>query len=74
MIRVEMTDTFGGETNYSWVTRAEDTQSKDLKQALRRFKRDQGIKVKHKVTCESGEMRAIDLRGACVRIMAWYDY
>jgi hypothetical protein len=74
MIRVEMTDTFGGESNYAWVIRSEDTQSKDLKQALRKFKRDQGIKVKHKVTCETGDMRAIDLRGACVRIMAWYEY
>lgn len=24
MIKIEMTDTFGGETNYSWVTREED--------------------------------------------------
>jgi len=73
MIKVEMTDTFGGETNYSWLIRAEDTQSKDLKQALRRFKKDQGIKVKHKVTSDYGDFRAIDLRGACVRIMAWYE-
>jgi len=74
MIRVEMTDTYQGETNYSWVTRVKDTQSKDLKQALRRFKRDQGIKVRHKVTSNCGDFRAIDLRGACVRIMAWYEY
>jgi hypothetical protein len=69
-----MTDTFGGETNYSWVVRAEDKKSKNLKEALRRFKRDQGIKSKHKVTCDTGDFRRIDLIGHCVCIIASVQY
>lgn len=74
MIRVEMTDTFAGESNYTWVERSEDRESRDLKQAISRFKRERGIKVRHRITSDSAELRAVDLKGACVRIMAWYDY
>lgn len=74
MIKIEMTDTFGGESNYSWVVRKEDTESDSLKQAITRFKRDQGIKARHKITCDSGDFRAVDLKGSCVRIMAFVSY
>lgn len=72
MIAVEMTDTFGGETNYSWVTRFEDKESATLKQAITRFKREQGISVKHRIVLDSGDLRRVDLQGACVCIMAWW--
>ncbi len=74
MILVEMTDTFGGESNYSWVKRESYKDCESLKQAITRFKREQGIKVKHKITSESGDFRSVDLKGACIRIMAFYDY
>jgi hypothetical protein len=74
MIKVEMTDTYGGETNYSWVERKDDNDSNSLKQAITRFKKSLGIKVKHKITCESGDFRAVDLQGHCIRIMAWWEY
>lgn len=76
MIKVEMTDTFGGETNYSWVTRKNDTESKSLKQAITRFKKEQGISLPHKIKieCDSGDFRRVDLKGACICIMAWEEY
>lgn len=74
MIRVEMTDTFAGESNYSWVERSEDRDSRDLKQAITRFKRDRGIKVRHRITSDCGDFRAVDLQGTCIRIMAWVEY
>lgn len=74
MIKVEMTDTFGGDANYSWVDRKTDNESVSLKQAITRFKRERNIKARHKVTSESGDFRAVDLNGACVRIMAWVEY
>lgn len=74
MIKVEMTDTFCGETNYSWVKRKDDNESVSLKQAISRFKRDHGIRVKHKITSDTGDFRAVDLKGHCVRIMAWVEY
>lgn len=38
---VELTDTFGGEANYSWVTRVK-VQARTLAHAVRRFSRDAG--------------------------------
>lgn len=73
MIRVEMTDTCGGETNYSWVRRSEDKTSKTLSGAIRKFKKDQGITARHKIVC-SGELLRVDLSGSCVCIMAWFEY
>lgn len=74
MIKIEMTDTFGGESNYSWVERKDDNQSDNLRQAIRRFKRDHGIKARHYVRSDNPDFRSVDLKGACVRIMAWWEY
>lgn len=74
MIQVEMTDTFGGEANYRWVTRKDDSDSESLKQAITRFKKEQGIKAKHKIASDTGDFRRVDLIGACVCIMASVVY
>jgi hypothetical protein len=74
MIKIEMTDTYGGETNYSWVTRKSDSESKSLKQAITKFKKDQGIKCRHKVHTDTGDFRRVDLAGTCICIMAWEEY
>jgi hypothetical protein len=74
MILIEMTDTFGGEANYSWLDRKEDTKSKSLKQAITRFKKDYGITRRHRITCETGDLRRVDLKGTNVCIMAHWQY
>lgn len=73
MIKIEMTDTYCGETNYSWVTREEDTQSETLIDAIRRFKRRHGIKRRNVRHCHTGDFYSVDLQGACIRIMAWWE-
>lgn len=73
MIKIEMTDTFGGETNYSWVKRKDDIESNSLRQAITRFKRDHGIRARHYLRMDNLDFRSVDLKGACVRIMAWWD-
>jgi hypothetical protein len=74
MIRIEMTDTFGGEANYCWVTRKEDNESESLKQAITRFKKEQGIKLRHRIKCDAGDFRRVDLEKTCVCIMARWQY
>lgn len=63
MIKVEMTDTFGGETNYSWVERKDDNKSDNLRQAITKFKRDHGIKARHYLRMDNPEFRSVDLKG-----------
>ena len=62
----EYTDTFGGEANYSWVTRrtfeAPDNASTRL--LVGRAKRALGIAGPHK-TEEYGDMIAVHPRGSC---------
>lgn len=74
MIKVEITDTFGGESNYSWVKRKDDIESNSLRQAITRFKKDLGIKARHYLRTDSGDFRSVDLKGHNVRIMAWIEY
>jgi hypothetical protein len=67
---IEMTDTFSGEANYSWV-RTEcidapcDASSKML---VRRAKKALGISTPHRVSYDSGDMIRIDLRNHCICI------
>jgi hypothetical protein len=74
MILIEMTHTFGGDANYSWVTRKEDVESASLKQAITRFKKEQGIKLRHRIKCDTGDFRRVDLEKTCVCIMATYQF
>jgi len=74
MFLIEMTDTYGGETNYSWVKRSEDKTSRTLSGAIRKFKKDNAITVRHRITCNSGDFLRVDLVKHCVCIMAWVRY
>lgn len=75
MFTIEMTDTFGGETNYSWVKRFEvdnlpfDDNRKLLK--IVREKLELG-NAKLKLNCDSGQMKAWDISGACIRVMVYW--
>jgi len=73
---VEMTDTFGGEANYSWVKRKQiqvlTGSSKSLK--IRRAKKSLGLSnTRHKVS-DYGECIRLDIYGACwVVFITWHD-
>lgn len=73
MYYVELTDTFGGEANYSWVRRS-TIEANSLKQAITIFKKEQGIKVKHRVIYDTGDFRRVDLIGSCTCIMVSLKY
>ncbi len=74
---VELTDTFCGEANYSWVTRVK-VQAKTLKHAVRRFSRDAGfvgrVRFDYCAADEFGTTR-YNIRGAalCFFVCAWDD-
>lgn len=74
---IELTDTFGGETNYSWVTRVK-VRANTLRGAIWRFSRDAGFsgRVRHEYTIpdEHGTQR-FKIRGAALCFFAceWDD-
>jgi len=71
-MRIEMTDTFGGESNYSWVKRAEvelpENCSNRQKLALVReaLELPKGLTLRLKF--ESHGLERYDISGACVCI------
>lgn len=78
MFLLEMTDTFGGETNYSWVKRIENftipencSYQKKIKLIKSALELDG---EKFKKTFASGDFEAWDLKGANVRIMLITKY
>ena len=69
---VEMTDTFGGEANYSWVTR-HTIEADSPKQAIRRFKFKEMVKHPQIVIYDDGDFMRVDLKGSNTCIIATYE-
>lgn len=67
--RIEVTDTFGGEANYSWVCRFECT-ARSERGAVQWLARNYGKGWTLAYDC--GDQRRYNLRGACV--CAFIDY
>lgn len=68
MYPIEMTDTFGGEANYSWVRRGEiraDAKTSRLA-IVRRAKRWAGLSGVRCDVCDFGDTIEIRPRGRCV--------
>lgn len=69
----EMTDTFAGEANYSWVTRREFEAASDAtdRQLVTRAKKALGLTG---VRCHRqmyGDEITLDVAGACIRIFIY---
>lgn len=60
---VEMTDTFSGEANYSWVNRFMVT-AKSPQGAMQKVSKETGYKTRK--TLDSGDFQRYDAKGACV--------
>lgn len=74
MIQIEMIEShYYGQTKHTWINALEDTKSKDLREAVKRFKKKHLIKQKHTVVRENGDFIDVDINDSCVRIMAWYE-
>ncbi len=74
---VELTDTYGGEANYSWVTRVK-VQAKTLKHAVRRFSKDEGftgrVVFDYAIPDELGTVRYLVRDAAlCFFVSHWSD-
>ncbi len=65
---VEITDTFGGEANYSWVTRHK-VRASSVRGALIRINRDSGLGF-HSVGCDRFDSRS---GATCAFIDHWDD-
>ena len=70
---VEMTDTFGGEANYSWVKR-NDIEADSHKQAITKFKKLHDITARHKLDMDCCDMRRVSFDGTCICIFSTMNY
>lgn len=69
----EYTDTFGGEANYCWANRGQ-VQANNLKQALRRAKKELGLTGLKGTTHNYGDMIDYRPQGHCtVLFITWED-
>ena len=66
---VEVTDTFGGEANYSWVRR-EIVYAKSLRGAITAFAKKHGGGFR--LAYSTGDMARYNLTGACVCAFVGY--
>lgn len=64
---ITVTDTFGGELNYSWVRRYTIEAPADIRTPVlvRRAKREAGLSGRH-TTDDYGDSVTVRMRGACV--------
>ena len=72
---VEMTDTYGGEANYSWVRRASFTAPRDAGDTalVRMGKRAIGITGQRCTRSVYGDTIQLDVVGACIRAFITYE-
>ena len=73
--RIELTDTFGGEANYSWVRRHEfDITGMTDRQIARKARELVGLTgVRTRKTNYGDELRW-DVEGACIVVFLSFDY
>jgi hypothetical protein len=65
----EITDTFGGETNYSWVRRAEvSIVGAGNRAVVRRAKKALGVSGERTITHDFGDSIQLDFVGQCKRM------
>jgi hypothetical protein len=74
-INIELTDTFGGDANYSWVRRytLDEPENTTQRALIRRIKRVAGLTGIRCVTDDHGDMIAIRPVGACVVLFATFS-
>ena len=68
---IELTDTFGGEANYSWVKRAQ-IKAKNFRGAIIKAKKEFGIDLRHRKN-DFGDMVRLDFYGACLVMFIEYS-
>lgn len=73
-MRYEYTDTFGGESNYSWVKRG-TIETDDFKKALRLAKKELGLTgMRGRITMNCGDMIAWVPYGHCtILFISWEE-
>jgi hypothetical protein len=73
MLNIELTDTFGGEANYSWVRRAQIEEAKTKVGTIRRAKKALGISDVRTRTIDHGDALKLEFpRSHClVAFITW---
>lgn len=79
IINIEVTDTFAGEANYSWVRRFQiaNIDGESERATIRRAKAAAGLSGRHKKISNGGafgDMIRLDFPGACICAFITWDY
>ena len=73
--QIELTDTFCGEANYSWVKRYEfDTTGLTDKQVVRKARKLVGLDGVRTTKSDFGDTIQWDIQGACVTAFLTFNY
>jgi hypothetical protein len=67
--KIEVTDTYGGEANYSWVRRYE-YEAKSFRGAIQKLAREHG--AGWSIDYTTGDMARYNLKGACICAFVMY--
>lgn len=72
---VEVTDTYGGEANYSWCNRFK-VRAKTMRHALTKVKKEVFIGMPRHKTCDYGDMLRVDFANMaiCAFVSVWDEY
>jgi hypothetical protein len=72
--QIELTDTFGGEANYSWVDRYEfECDGMTDRQIIRKARQLIGITGVQTVKSDFGDTIQWDITGACIRAFLTFN-
>ena len=74
-VKYEMTDTFGGDANYSWVNRGGFAYKENMtdRSIVRKVKKELGITGVRCKKTEFGDEIVLDIVGACIRIFITFE-
>mgnify|MGYP003624667446 CR=1 FL=1 len=73
--QIELTDTFCGEANYSWVERHEfETDGLTEKEIIRKARKLIGLTGSATVKTDLGDVIQWNIKGACLIAFLWFDW
>ena len=73
--QIELTDTFGGEANYSWIKRHEfETDGLTDNQIIRKARKLIGLDGVQTTKSDCGDMIQWNIKGACLVAFLTFNY
>ena len=68
---IEVTDTYAGDANYSWVKRFK-VKARSQRGAMIKFNRQEGFTRSLRKSFDTGEISRYDVQSACICVFVWH--